>query len=349
MPVNQIVTPLDSAVLDSKEQYSLYFKIVDHALKQFVKALEKYYVFSNQESVYLKQYSELLIYSIEAMRMKYLYDKESFMKIDLTESGFPNYHEMRYLYNDLLLRDEYMDKLPDVEHLKEDFLNRLLKDKAHVSEDKLHQASSIIYYSTINQNYIFQRFIQGKIISTEDHGAKYLVSWCFYDIVFNRPFICFMYFNYDGKNIEEYTTEIYNVLKSIADRKMELDAMAFGIDKKLTKLKPTCIRRIDLGPIHSVFAKDDDPITHEIMTGIVAKEIDLSSFVFSVNVDQVTTKGSFKEGSFLSKQELQIWETTKREKYMFASHRIIQLIHDKAPEYIDSLVAKPFEIEEIKA
>ncbi|MBQ4820108.1 hypothetical protein [Aquimarina sp. MMG016] len=347
MPVNQIVTPLDSAVLDSKEQYSLYFKIVDHALKELVSSIKKYYIFSDQESVFIKQYCELLIYSIEAMRIKYLYDKEALLKIDLTESGFPNYLELRYLYNDLLLRNEYVEKLPNIEELRNDFLDQLLRDKKHISDEKLHQASSIIYYTTIDQNYIFKRFIQGKIIKTTDHESEYVVSWCFYDISLNRPFICFMYFNYSGKRIEEYTKEIYEVLKNNADRNMNLDAMAFGIDKKLSKVKPRKIRRIDLGPIHSVFAKDENVITHAVMTSIVAKETDLSSFVLSLNVDQVHTKGSFKEGKFLSSQELQIWNAEKSENYLFASHRTIQMLYDKLPMLMDTLTTKPFEVNEL--
>jgi hypothetical protein len=49
------------------------------------------------------------------------------MKIDLTESGFPNYLEFRFLYNDLELRKEYTSKLVDTETLKDSFLDTLLR------------------------------------------------------------------------------------------------------------------------------------------------------------------------------------------------------------------------------
>lgn len=347
MSVNQIVTPLDSAVLDSKEQYSMYFRIVNHVLKELIRTLKKYYIFSNSESVFTKQYCKLLLYSIEAMRIKYLYDKEARMKIDLTESGFPNYLELRYLYNDLLLREDYIEKLPEIEDLKNEFLDQLLRDKKHISEEKLHQASSILYYTTIDQKYIFKRFIQGKIMQTEEYDAQYMISWSFYDVASNRPFICFMYFNYSGKNLSEYTQEIYEVLKINADRSMDLDTMAYWIDKKLSKISPTAIRRVDIGPIHSVFAKDENSITHAVLTGIVEKEIKLDSFVLSLTVDMVKTKGSFKEGGFLSSQQLQVWDSEKSKKHLFASHRMIQLLHDKLPDLIDGLEVEPFEIEEI--
>ena len=73
---------------------------------------------SPKELGFFKQYCDLLLYSIEAMRVKYMYDEEDNMKIDLTDSGFPNYLEFRYLFNDLSLRDEYLNKLTDIEVLK---------------------------------------------------------------------------------------------------------------------------------------------------------------------------------------------------------------------------------------
>ena len=348
MPVNQIVTPLDSAVLDSKEQYSFYFKMVDHVLNELLSALRKYYICSNQETVFFKQYCELLSYSIEAMRVKYMYDEEENLRVDLTDSGFPNYLELRYLYNDLLLRHEHIGKLPAVEELKAEFLDSLMKDKKHVSKEKLHQASSIIYYTTIDKNYIFKRFVQGKIIETEEYDASYLVSWSFYDIGSNRPFVCFMYFDYDGKRIDEYTSEIYEALQQVADRNMDLDAMAYGIDKKLDKVRPKKIRRIDLGPLHTVFAKDENNITHVLLSSIAKKDIELSSFALSLKIDQAVSTGVFKEGGLLSSQKLQIWKVERAEKYLFAPHRIIQLLYAKLPKLIDSLSAEPFEAKELK-
>ena len=85
-----IVTPLDSAQLDSKEQYVFYHKMVDFALKELIVSVQHEHICNNQEILLFKQYTDLLLYSIEAMRVKYMYDDEDNMKIDLTDSGFPN-------------------------------------------------------------------------------------------------------------------------------------------------------------------------------------------------------------------------------------------------------------------
>ncbi|MEZ4874640.1 MAG: hypothetical protein R2793_04145 [Flavobacteriaceae bacterium] len=345
MSINQIVTPLDSAVLETKEQYQVYFKIVTHAFGELFKSIQARTICNPLEISFLEQYFELITYSLEAFRVKYLYNEEDKMKIDLTESGFPNYLEFRYLVNDLELKNEHISKLPKVEVLKEEFLESILKYKTAVPKRKLEQAASIVYYTSVDARYIFKRFVQGKIQKIENNPeAPYLISWSFYDVSHNRPFVCFMYFNLHKTTVEEYTKEIYDVLEKVADRDMSLDMMAYGIDKKLPKLLPKKLRKIDLGPIHSVFAKDELEATHCIMQGIVNKVLDLSAHAISLSIEDLETKGNFKEGNFFNKQELQIWEAQKPKKYLFSPHRVMQVFYDRIPEYINTLTEEPIEI-----
>jgi len=344
-----IVTPLDSAVLDSKEQYIFYHKKVDFVLKELIVSVQKENLCTSKELVFFKQYCDLLMYSIEAMRVKYMYDEEDNMKVDLTDSGFPNYLEFRYLFNDLSLRDNYVSKLKDVSELQDEFLDQLLRKKAPVRKDKLFQAASIVYYTSVEQKYIFNRFVQGKIIEApESASAQYMTSWSFYDVAHNRPFICYMYFDYDGRNVDSYKNEIYEVLKNTADRDMDLDTMAYGIDRKLPDVKPKHIKRIDLGPFHNVFAKDENEITHTILKSIASKEIPLESYALSLKIDEVFSGSEFTEGGYFSKQTLQKWSDIINQKYVFAPHRIIQLLYNKTPEIMNLLAKPPIEVAKLK-
>jgi hypothetical protein len=349
MSINQIVTPLDSAVLENKEQYTVYFKVVHHAFTEMVNKLVAHDICNSLELSFMKQYCELITYSLEAFRVKYLYDEEEKMKVDLTESGFPNYMEFRYLINDLALKSEHMSKLPKPELLKEEFLESLLKHKEPISKRKLSQAASIVYYSSVEKNHIFKRFVQGRIIKIENNPeAPYLVSWSFYDVSYNRPFICFMYFDLYKTKVEDYTKEIYEVLEKSADRDMSLDMMAYAIDKKLPKILPKKLRKIDLGPLHNVFAKDELEITHVLLEGIVRKTLGLTACAVSLSIDEIVSTGKFNEGNFFNKQELQIWEAKKPEKYLFTSHRVMQMLYDKIPERINKLTQEPIEISPLK-
>lgn len=345
MAINQIVTPLDSAILDSKAHYTFYHKMIDFMFKELIVAVQREKICNDAEVAMFKQYCDLLLYSIEAMRIKYMYDDEDNMKVDLTESGFPNYLEFRYLFNDLELRDEYLGRLTPIATLKEEFLDTLMRKKQKVKKSRLFQAASIVYYASVNKKYIFNRFVQGKIVSApKDSDADLLTSWSFYDVVKNRPFICFMYFNYDGKNIEDYKNEIYEALKNVADRDMNLDTMAYAIDKKLPKVFPKVIKRIDLGPVHNMFTKDENILTHTILEAISKKTIPLESYAVSLKVTEVSSKNEFKEGSFFNKQIFQNWGEVFQQKYVLAPHRVIQLLYNKTPDIMNGLAKPPIEI-----
>ncbi len=349
MSINHIVTPLDSAILDSKEQYVFYHKKVDFALKELIVGVQQNELCTKQEVVFFKQYCDLLLYSIEAMRIKYMYDEEDNMKVDVTDSGFPNYLEFRYLYNDLALRDSHLTKLKDVSVLQDEFLDQLLRKKQHVSRDKLFQAASIVYYTSVQQKYIFNRFVQGKIIKApEDSKAQYMTSWSFYDVSLNRPFVCFMYFDYDGKDPLKEKEEIYDTLKAVADRKMNMDTMAYGIDRKLKNVFPKALKRIDIGAFHNVFAKDDNDLTHTILEAISKKEVPLEAYALSFKIHQVNSGSTFTEGSFFSKQTLQNWNTPIKKGYVFAPHRIIQLLYNKNPKIMNKLAKPPFQVSDLK-
>ena len=349
MSINHIVTPLDSAVLDSKEQYVFYHKKVDFALKELIVAVQQNGLCSGPEMTFFKQYCDLLLYSIEAMRIKYMYDEEDNMKVDLTDSGFPNYLEFRYLFNDLSLRDNYINKLKDVSVLKDEFLDELLRKKKPVRKDKLFQAASIVYYTSVEQKFIFNRFVQGKIIEVTDRGqGTFMVSWSFYDVSHNRPFMCFMYFNYDGKDPNKEKEEIYEVLKNVADREMAIDTMAYSIDRRLKNVNPKQIKRIDLGPFHNVFAKDENILTHTILESIAKKDVPLESYALSFKIDEVFSGSTFTEGGYFNKQTLQKWSAPVQQNYIFAPHRIIQLLYNKNPDIMNRLAKPPIQVADLK-
>lgn len=344
-----ISTPLDNAVLDSKKQYAFYFKLVKHTFNEVLTVMKEKGILTEQERIYFKQYTELLLYSLEALRVKYLFDDEEKMRIDLTESGFPNYIEFRYLVNDLNLRKEFLNKLPKVEDLKQEFLSTLFHKKESINPRKLHQAASVVYYSSIDNRLIFKRFVQGKISKTPDYNSQFMVSWSFFDITYNRPFICFLYFDYTSKNIEDYKEKIYEVLKIAADRSINLDTIAYLIDKKLPKIHPKHIKKIDIGPLHSIFAKDENIFTHTLLTEMANNILPKEAFSLSLGIEEAFSEGTFKEGSFFNKQHLQIWKVDKPKNYIFAPHKVTQLFYDRIPEVINLLSKVPFDVKMLSA
>ncbi|WP_420574818.1 hypothetical protein [Kordia sp.] len=350
MSLNEITTPLDSATLDSDAQYDLYYRLVKHVLDEFEINLVEWNhhrICTKEELKSLEEYCRRLAFSLKAMQLKYRFDEEQ-MKVDLTESGFPNYLELRYIHNDLDLKDEFKAKFPPKSDFKEKFIHQLMVNKQHVDKRDLFEASSSLYYDMIQEDKIFQKFVLGKIKKTKSTFAMYVLDWAFYDVTLNRPFICFMYFDY--KHDDKVEQEIYTSVKECADRCLDLDNMAYMIDKRLKYVHPRKIKRVDLGILHSIFSKDDHEITHALLKAIAQKDVPINSFSLTTTVETINAVNSSKVSNDLlsfKKQEIQVWSEITKHKYILAPHRVIQLLYGKIPNTIIHLHHEPFEVEEL--
>ena len=73
MSVNHIVTPLDSATLDTKEQYTFYHKMVDFVLKELIVSIQHKHICTYKEVTFFKQYCDVLLYSIDLRQSSFLW------------------------------------------------------------------------------------------------------------------------------------------------------------------------------------------------------------------------------------------------------------------------------------
>ena len=95
-------------------------------------------------------------------------------------------------------------------------------------------------------------------------------------------------------------------------------------------------------------AKDENELTHAILDGIAKKTIPLESYLVSFKVDELSSQSEFKEGGFFNKQTFQKWGNTFRQRYLFAPHRIIQLLYNKTPEIMNNLAIPPVQVSDLK-
>lgn len=353
-----ISTELDRAHLKSKDEYSLYFNVITHALRCLLgshSAFEKSDAFNSQELQLLTAYFTLLSNSIGAFRLKYMYDEEKQLRIDMSDSGFPSYEEFRYLYNDLGMRAEVLPKLPTLDAMKDTMLSYLLDRKQPIPTAMMHKACLVQYYSTLKQENLFQRFISSKLFPSPISQYQYLLSWAFYDTTMNRPFICMMYFDYVGKDIVRDNELILESIQESGTRWMPLATLAAEINRKLTFVKVKYLKQIDVGPIFNVFSCDENPVTHALMQGIKNRDLDPYAFALQVSVNILESIGEREEdggGFFSKKRTIQQYfvpntESTQRvgasscHTYLLAPHRVVQVLTDMTPDYIKSLATGP--------
>jgi len=343
LELQAIPTEFDNAMLESDDQYAEYFKIVNHALTNFLNHSQEMIdedALTVMETKITKQYCLLLLNTLGAMRLRYLHDEDNSLHLDMTLSGFPNFNEMRYIVNDLEAKETRLQDFPEELELKEHILQHIMKRKEHVPKRLLHKASLFKYYSSIDADNLFHRFTQGKIVQGVDSDR--IVSWSFYDISANRTFLCFLHFDITEKEID--TQALYTSIQKHGYRLTPLEVMANQIDVDIPNLKPKMLKCLDMGPLFSTFAKDEHEITHTLLEGIKNKELSPNAFALKVRVDVLKATGEreVKKENFLYErtQILQTYTIANREmgstyhhEYVFAPHRVLQLLSDKLPEF----------------
>ncbi|MEN8885478.1 MAG: hypothetical protein ABF246_03750, partial [Winogradskyella sp.] len=81
---------------------------------------------------------------------------------------------------------------------------------------------------------------------------------------------------------------------------------------------------------------------------IANKEIPLESYAISFKIDELKSASEFKEGGFFNKKTFQKWDAMFRQRYVFAPHRIIQMLYNKTPEIMNKLAMPPIQLSELK-
>ena len=85
-----IVTPLDSAVLDSKEQYVFYHKMIDFTLKELITAVQEKRILNDQEIILFKQNYSVTTWCAQADADIKLLPISLMLKFSNTVSGSSN-------------------------------------------------------------------------------------------------------------------------------------------------------------------------------------------------------------------------------------------------------------------
>ena len=57
---------------------------------------------------------------------------------------------------------------------------------------------------------------------------------------------------------------------------------------------------------------------------------------------------TFSEGGYFTKQTLQRWSDVINQKYVFAPHRIIQLLYNKTSHLMNELAKPPIQMADLK-
>ncbi len=334
-------SPFDAHMLASKDEYSVYFNLLLHHLGN-LNPLRKTLGISEQETALVTQYMQHLTHTLQAMRLRYMYDPEHNIKLDVHESGFPTYNEIRTMYNELRVKNELGNKLIGIEQLKKNALDYLLTERQPLSDTMLYNLSLQYYLQTVQKENLFCRCIKSKLLPSQSPDASsnsYLISWASYDSGLNRPLLFFMYFDYSGKKVEDEVANIYKSIESNGTYLRELVLTASMIDKDLVDVHPKLIKCIDIGPFHSVFSQDENPLSVALRKGVTDRTLEAQTGCLEVRIDILRSVGETrsKAGGLIWNKDHQVFQqyfvpttnsrgASETKCYTLGSHALMQYL-----------------------
>ncbi len=342
--------------LESQDEYARYFNqlcSVFEILIDFFSYQAKAGGEKNLEPEIFKGFLRKMLFTIEAMRVKYTYHPRHNLSVDLTDSGFPSFTEMSNLNALLRNRSDRLAELPSAQSLKQAILSHLLEQHED-PEELLWRLGDRAFYEMIDPDRMMLDFTPGQITlrSENETHRTYLVSWSCYDFTTNRPYLHLMVCDQNAAS-EPLESNGFNsrhlleVIKAEGSRVPPLAVLATGIDTMAEDIHPKVIKRTCLGPICSPrYSRDPE----ELCALIESRGETADDFIVLVEDEIIFSKKQTISSSFFSmgkvreifsvpESDLECYQrkVSRVHKYLLAPHRIIQHLDTKGayPQYAD--------------
>jgi len=356
MDISQIITPEDTVKLDDKKQYQFYFDLVQHAMGTLVEGTRRLHneQVSQQETEFIRLCSERLLYTLNSLELRYLHIDENTMEIDVTDSGFPNSSALRFLSNEIsFIEKGTAAKIEEVDPLIDAFVEKLMVQKEHIESEAIAQTAFSLFHKRTDKKELFDMFVFGSVRPSELVDYDYVVYWMNYDVLINRPFVSLMYFDIEATNTGQRKydeEEIINALKNTVPASAA-QTVIYDIDKNVTEIVPKLFKRFDIGPLASIFTRDDRKISLALREGIKSKDLPIDAFALEIKMEQVKSTGEVETGgifSFINKKKIQNWSDPTAFTFLMAPHSVIQYLHNSHSETLIGLTKHPIDVEGIK-
>jgi len=255
---------MDFALLEDTDKYVKYFAQQLRVIKILLSWCHKIGNNADNQTGIIIDFLKRFSYTMECLRMKYIHNNQHRLRVDLTESGFPNFIELDNLRIDYLQRDERLASLPGSDRLKRTALEYMFNQLTE-AEDILAILGERSYFSMLAEDKLFLPFTAGELTALKSDNPKarcYSFAWACFDFTTNRPYLYLMNFEHDNdcEPLEEYGQtwkEFLHIITNVGSRAPQLGILALDIDDRLVNIHPKIIRRIGLGPLYSKFLCDN--------------------------------------------------------------------------------------------
>lgn len=338
---------LKCATPETHDEYALYF---NHLCEVFSTLLTCYPTGKDisYETESVRSYLIKMLYSIQTLRKKHTYNPAHSLKVDLTDSGFPQYMEFSYFGSDLRSRQQRLTELPPASMLKQGMLEHMFRYHQD-PEELLWQMSEREYYEMLDPQKLFLPFTPGgfELRGECDYFRSYIFSWACYDFESNRPYIHLMTFDQDGSaeplhhKGAEYR-KFMEVIHAEGSRVPEVGILAIAIDSAIESVHPKVLKRICIGPLHSpLCCTGEDELCHVLADhGQPGQD-----FILCMKDEIAFSEGQAKleAGYFSPRRVREIFHIPETDldcyeakasvihRYMLLPHKVLQ--HVESPEF----------------
>jgi hypothetical protein len=262
---------LDRNVLVDNHAYAQYFT---YCMSVFERVLEAYNLDDegNRDDIkLLHTFLQRLLNSIDCFRLKYLFEKDAQMKIDQSDSSFPNNIEFMYLSNDVSNRDEKLAKLSSRQLLQKQIISWIYERKEQPTGLQ-HELAFRIYLEQLQQpEKLFFEYTPGEIVELSSDPAlkraSYMYSWGVFESSLNMPIFYQMLFEVDIARLDnnmfrvDAVDDFHSKIKFATSSLNPLQETAETIDRSTGVIYPKELKRFIIGPLYGKYSLDEEPIS----------------------------------------------------------------------------------------
>lgn len=350
-------TTLDRSILENDDAYANYFRQVSELFSLIRQAINEKSTDEPFEVKIIHDYLQQYLFTLQLLRTKFLYNEEQRMKVDLTESSFPNYLEIKQIESDLEQREDLLKGLPEEAVLRQSIVDFIFKNKA-VPKKLLKQLAKRKYLEMLGKETPFSSYNSGKYrqLSKKNEQPTYLYHWAVFDSKTNRPFIYFLLFDHEEVNRVPFKSEkllitaLTKYIEKSSAHQSPLRVMASDIDREFRTIHPKVLKRMDIGPLYGHLSLDKHPFTKLVKDQFSEKDwiVEFTTeLLFSVGQKRTNgflSTGELREVFFIDESNKECMErhVSKVLNYMIAPHGVVSFLREHHKASLERLAVPPF-------
>jgi hypothetical protein len=341
--VSKLAASGDYVSLPHADAYATYYNQIARAFSLVQRWSHEHLAADSPDAVLLALFLDRLLQSIELLRLRYRYARDSALRLDLNASGLPHSTELVRLAMEAETVQEWKARLPPASLLKEQALDALFASQ-DLPHEQLQQLATWHYLDALpGARFMGPYFFAGlRSVGTQGKRTRHVAAWACYDSEENLPAFYLLEFEFSGRERDlaegaEFHRDFLARIERETRHQPPLAVLATALDEAFDTVHPKALRRLRLGPfIFPRFSFDEDALAELLRT-----RGDPDDFALSVTSEVIVSSRELvkeKAGLFrpakvrelfkIAEGDLACWDRklSALARFRFLPHRLWQVL-----------------------